>query len=44
MLAEYDVPVTLGSDAHSPDALRERAPLLGDWAADAPVETVELPL
>jgi histidinol-phosphatase (PHP family) len=44
VLAEYDVPVTLGSDAHSPDALRERTPLLGERLAEVPVETVELPL
>ncbi|MFB6195642.1 MAG: PHP domain-containing protein [Haloplanus sp.] len=44
VLAEYDVPVTLGSDAHSPEALRERVPRLRDHLADAPVENVELPV
>jgi histidinol-phosphatase (PHP family) len=44
VLAAYDVPVTLGSDAHSPDELRERVPRLRERAADAPVETVELTL
>lgn len=42
VLAEYEVPVTLGTDAHSPAELRERVPRLRERAADAPVETVEL--
>ncbi|MEF8850799.1 MAG: PHP domain-containing protein [Haloarculaceae archaeon] len=42
VLAEYDVRVTLGSDAHSPGALHERVPRLRDRLADAPVESVEL--
>ena len=42
VLGEYDVPVTLGSDAHSPEALRGRVPLLRERVADAPVGTVEL--
>jgi histidinol-phosphatase (PHP family) len=43
VLAEYDVPVTVGSDAHTPAALRERqAPLraaLEEWGLD-PVRIV----
>jgi histidinol-phosphatase (PHP family) len=42
VLAEYDVSVTLGSDAHSPEELRERVPRLRERATDAPVDTVEL--
>jgi len=42
VLAEHDVPVTLGTDAHSPDELRERVSRLRERASDAPVETVEL--
>lgn len=43
VLAEYDIPVTVGSDAHTPAALRERqAPLratLAEWGLD-PVRIV----
>ena len=42
VLAEYDVPVTLGTDAHSPAELHERVPRLHERASEAPVETVEL--
>lgn len=41
-LARHDVPVTLGSDAHSPQALRERVPRLRDRLAESGVESVEL--
>jgi histidinol-phosphatase (PHP family) len=42
VLGDYDVPVTLGSDAHSPAELRERTPRLRERVVDAPVDTVEL--
>jgi len=42
VLAEYDVPVTIGSDAHTPDALRERVPLLGERVAELGLDVVTL--
>ncbi|WP_415379871.1 PHP domain-containing protein [Halosimplex sp. TS25] len=42
VLAEYDVPVTIGSDAHSPRELRERIPILSDGLDAAPLDVVEL--
>ena len=44
VLGEYDIGVTVGSDSHSPDALRERIPQLERRLDSAPVETVELSL
>jgi len=44
VLAEHDVPVTVGSDSHSPDELRERVPLLSDRLDDATVDVVDLSL
>ena len=44
VLAEYDVAVTVGSDSHSPDAIRSRIPQLEARLDDAPVETVERPV
>jgi len=44
VLAEYGVGVTVGSDAHSPDALRGRTPQLAGRLDAASVETVELSL
>ncbi|WP_459192889.1 PHP domain-containing protein [Halosimplex sp. J119] len=44
VLAEYDVPVTVGSDSHSPQELRERIPLLTDALDTGPLEVVELPV
>jgi histidinol-phosphatase (PHP family) len=37
-LAEYDVPITVGSDAHAPDQLRERAPLLRERLDERGIE------
>ena len=42
VLAEYDVPVTLGSDAHVSDQILGRVPLLGEKARNAPVEVADL--
>jgi histidinol-phosphatase (PHP family) len=40
VLAQYDVPVTVGSDAHEPGRLRGRVPLLREKLADLDVEVV----
>lgn len=42
VLAERDVAVTVGSDAHAPEELRERIPLLSDRLDDAAVDVAEL--
>ena len=44
VLAEYDVAVTVGSDAHAPDELRDRVPLLTDRLESANVAVTELPV
>lgn len=44
VLAEFDVPVTVGSDSHSPEALVERTPLLREKLDAADVGTVDLPV
>jgi hypothetical protein len=36
--------VTVGSDSHSPDELRERIPLLSDRLDDAAIDIVDLSL
>jgi histidinol-phosphatase (PHP family) len=41
-LAEHDVPVTPGSDAHVSGQIRERVPLLREKLAAAPVDVVDL--
>jgi histidinol-phosphatase (PHP family) len=41
-LAEHDVPVTPGSDAHVSGQLRERVPLLREKLAAAPVDVVDV--
>jgi histidinol-phosphatase (PHP family) len=40
VLAQYDVPVTVGSDAHEPGRLRGRVPLLREKLADLDIEVV----
>jgi histidinol-phosphatase (PHP family) len=42
VLADHGVAVTVGSDAHTPDSLRERIPLLRDRPAAAGVDTATL--
>jgi len=44
VLAEFDVSVTVGSDSHDPDALRERVPRLRRRLDAAAVEVVDLSL
>jgi len=42
VLADYDIAVTVGSDAHGPDELRERLPMLTDRLGSATVEVTDL--
>jgi histidinol-phosphatase (PHP family) len=44
VFAEFDIPMTIGSDAHTPEALRSRHPRLHDRLADAGVEVATLSL
>jgi histidinol-phosphatase (PHP family) len=44
ILAEYDIPVTVGSDAHSPEALRRRQPMLEERLTEADVAVATLSL
>ncbi|WP_123537959.1 PHP domain-containing protein [Halosimplex salinum] len=42
VLADHGVAVTVGSDSHDPEALRERIPLLRDRLSDAAVDVADL--
>lgn len=44
VLGEYDVPITVGTDAHKPDEIEDRLAVMGRYFDDRGLEPVELSL
>ncbi len=42
VLQEYDVPITVGTDSHTPEALTDRVAHLAEWFEERAIEPTEL--